>query len=241
MDLLRRGSSAFSDARMNDFCNLDASLCSYNKSNIPKAPLSLTHTMSSRSSSTLLQVRTGLEEPLLQQQTTTQHDDEDDNHPSEHHLATSAGCSYFLWDRVCLLLILPSLLCLQFAMALQYNALDDKQEQRSTCSTFDVGTAICLFVVTSYLYKQCLNDSEQQADSSHWPAVFHLLPEILVDIVLGMVLLVSVDAALTTLLWATLIMSLAVISSTARHLWNGVAHVLVKDEDNDDEKTLLLV
>ena len=141
-------------------------------------------------------------------------------------------------DRISLL-VLPLLLCLQFALALHYSC---------TTTAWEVSTGICLFVVISFLYKECLKDDdceEDEYEEDHNPAssssssnhrsllarlpspmqhVLHLLPEIVVDVVLGLVLFGSVDAGIRALFVSILILSLIVVVSTMRHIMWTAAH-----------------
>jgi len=140
------------------------------------------------------------------------------------------------------LLVLPLLLCLQFALALHYS---------STTKVWEVGRDIGFFVIFSFLYKEGLKDAECEDDKEdHNPAsgsgsnhhhhrslltrlprivqhVLHLLPEILVDVVLGLVLFGSVEAGARALLVSNLILILFVVAFTLRHgmmmLWTAAA------------------
>ena len=153
-----------------------------------------------------------LEEPLLR---TTSMQCAQQQSSDVTSSSSNLNCSW--WDHVCLLMVLPLLLCLQFCMALRYSS-----DVNNTLSARDVGFAIVIFVGVSYLYKQCLHANPHK--SFAYAPLILLLPEIMVDVVLGTVLFVSVDMGWTLLLWCALGLSMFVIASTLWYLCGETSH-----------------
>jgi len=184
----------------------------------------------------LLEAQTGLrllEEPLLND------DAYDDNEPSAGECdnvaesSSSSSCCFSFWDRLCLFVILPTLLGLQFAIALPYSTHSSSKRNAG----LEVAIAIGLFVLISYMYKQCLQDDSCLRLVARLPATLqafgHLVPEILVDLVLGVVLAVSVDAGLTALLASTLLLSLAVVAVSLHQLLQGASRTTAANDDDE--------
>jgi hypothetical protein len=162
---------------------------------------------------------------------------------------------FSLWDYLCLVIILPALLVVQFRMALRIS--------RTTTTGTGTGTGtdtgslhwlvvdkalplwivIALYVISALLYKICLQDlyrlrqriqiGNQTNDSTEpeptwgtllWTSCLRqlvlLLPEVLMDIVLGVVWYVSAEAAAVVLVWATILLSGLVILGSAYTLWH---------------------
>jgi hypothetical protein len=165
---------------------------------------------------------------------------------------------FSLWDYLCLVIILPTLLVVQFRMALRIS--------RSTTTTGTTGSTgsmhwlvvdkalplwivIALYVISALLYKICLQDlyrlrqrikiGKQNHDSTEpqqlacwWTFVWTscvqqlvlLLPEVLMDVVLGVVWCVSAEAAAVVLVWATILLSGLVVVGSAHTLWHYYHH-----------------
>lgn len=217
------------------------------------------------SSNPLLSVHTGLEEndldePLLE---LYDEDDEDDVAPMEFaprcfgsSHTSDVDPMFTLWDHLCLLLILPTLLSIQFGLAYprkatsHANAFDPDELRPAT-----VRTVIALYVVTSYMYKASLHDSRllswscweknyrnQSKWSPMWSSLLQqcllLLPEIGMDVVLGLVLVVSTTYAFQVLLMATIFLASAVILATAHILCCEAQEELPLSDDCDDDLDL---
>jgi hypothetical protein len=162
---------------------------------------------------------------------------------------------FSLWDYLCLVIILPILLGVQFRMALRIS--------RSTAATTSTGSmhwlvvdkalplwiVIALYVISALLYKICLQDlyrlrqrnknekqnhdsTELQEPACWWAFVWTsclqqlvlLLPEVLMDVVLGVVWCVSAEAAAVVLVWATILLSGLVVVGSAHTLWHYYRH-----------------
>jgi len=168
----------------------------------------------------LLEVHTGLllEEPLLLPEEREEYDEKEEQLEEATHMFSAC-------DHVCTIIILPSLMVLQFYMAFKMGEIDG-------LTHLIVLGVIGLFVITSYLYKLCLQDSRLLATNNVCcQQAIMLLPEIIMDIVLGLVLLVSAEIGFEFLLLATLALSSTVIVSTIHILCFERNQV----EENEDE------
>lgn len=168
----------------------------------------------------LLKAQTGLQEPLLSNDYIEQ-EPQDEISPTEQ----SASSPFWL-DHASFMLMLSKLLCWQFAMAIHCSSLMDEVY---LIPTYEVSTAICLFVVTSFVYKQCIANKMRNIPLVIQP-VLYLLPEIMADVIFATVLLVGMDVALTTLLASTLVVSLPAIGSALHDLCTSE----VSEEDREE-------
>ena len=108
------------------------------------------------------------------------------------------------WDHVILWFVLPSLLFVQFAISFLYSDETPHHLQWST-----VNWSIGLFVVASYLFRRTLQD--HCVGQVTLDALLFLLPEIIMDVLLGMVLFGYVEAAFLTMVFSTVLLSFYVV------------------------------
>lgn len=114
---------------------------------------------------------------------------------------------------------LPTLLFSQFGMAFMMH-----DESTATLSWTIVNLSIILWVVTTWLFRHACNDSKIKT-------IFILLmPEILMDVVLGLVLFNRVALGFMVLLVSMLCLSSFVVVSTAAFLYFG------KRDEQEEEK-----
>jgi hypothetical protein len=128
----------------------------------------------------------------------------------------------FSWfDHVVVWIILPSLLFLQFGMAFYMSNVEAVTGLRWSV----VNYSIVLFVITAVLYRQAAVDCK-------WTSSFIvLLPEILMDIILGMVLFDKIVAAFLFMLISMLCLAMFVVVCSIR-----VLIVLSVGNDDDEEE-----
>lgn len=148
----------------------------------------------------------------------------------EHHVSTiseeveeeeNSICSedFIMW------VILPSLLFSQFGMAFLMH------DARTTSLSFTVvNISIVLFVVTAWLYRHACADANIQT------IALLLLPEILMDVVLGLVLFNQVELGFLVLLVSMLCLSSFVVLSTATFLYCGRSESPTQAEADDEEE-----
>jgi len=154
-----------------------------------------------------LEVCTGLvlEDPLLQPE-----NDDEDEQGDEDAPTLSSGCGFG-----CMLLILPFLMLLQFNMSLQVSNTSGLSEQM-------VLGVIGIFVVASFTHKMFLLNENTPwllpPNSLYCHHFLMLLPEIIIDIILGLVLVFPVEIGFEALLLATLALSSVVFVKTIRIL-----------------------
>jgi hypothetical protein len=174
--------------------------------------------------------------------------------PSEDNEEEESVVLFSLWDYLCLVIILPTLLVVQFRMALRISRTGSAAT--TTTAGTDTGSlhwlvvdkalplwiVIALYVISALLYKICLQDlyrlrrikiGNPNHDSTGQPASWWtlvwtsclqqlvlLLPEVLMDLVLGVVWYVSAEAAAVVLVWATIVLSGLVIVGSVHTLWH---------------------
>jgi hypothetical protein len=126
---------------------------------------------------------------------------EDDNEESCQEAAEddSHWCNNFL-----ALVILPALLCLQFGMAFSMGHVQAETGLRWSV----VNYSIVMFVVIAALYRQTVQECKMTS------TVALLLPEIIMDIVLGIVLCDQIIPAFLLLLCSMLCLSIFVMASS---------------------------
>jgi hypothetical protein len=131
------------------------------------------------------------------------------------------GKKVFSWfDHVVVWIILPALLFLQFGMAFYMSNVEAVTGLRWSV----VNYSIVLFVVTAVLYRQAAVDCK-------WTSSFIiLLPEILMDVILGMVLFDKIVMAFLFMLISMLCLAMFVVVCSIRVL---VVLSLNKDDDDD--------
>jgi hypothetical protein len=136
--------------------------------------------------------------------------------------AGSNGKKVFSWfDHVVVWIILPALLFLQFGMAFYMSNVEAVTGLRWSV----VNYSIVLFVVTAVLYRQAAVDCK-------WTSSFMiLLPEILMDVILGMVLFDKIVMAFLFMLLSMLGLAMFVVVCSIR-----VLVVLSMDNGDDDEE-----
>jgi hypothetical protein len=167
-----------------------------------------------------ISAKTGLEEPLLagaadehEELVELVDDDEeneaaaqgDDDESPGGDLTITFGTS--CWDYVCIFLVVPSLLWLQFAVALNSGRAADL----TGCSVL---LTILLFTTAGYMYKCCLSDHDFSHRTLLAQQALLLLPEILMDVILMLVLLGPASMAFEALLYCTMALAFFVIIST---------------------------
>lgn len=163
-----------------------------------------------------------LKQPLLDLEDVaierTQHHRPKNELDVEHHVSSVAvqveeeleedrsACSedFIMW------VILPTLLFSQFGMAFLMH--DDRT---ATMSWTIVNLSIVLFVITAWLYRHACHDANIKT------IALLLLPEILMDVVLGLVLFDRVALGFMVLLISMLCLSSFVVVSTAIFLYFG--------------------
>lgn len=127
---------------------------------------------------------------------------------------------FSLFDRVVVWIILPALLFLQFGMAFYMSNV----EAVTGLHWSVVNYSIVLFVITAVLYRQAVVDCK-------WTSSFViLLPEILMDVILGMVLFDKIVMAFLFMLISMLGLAMFVVVCSIRIL---VASSMDKDDDDD--------
>ena len=158
------------------------------------------------------------------------HDDDDDDDDCYDNIHTATCCdSFILW------LVLPVLLFVQFGIAFR---LDQQQTAASSAHHYysihhlewsTVNYSILLFVLSSYLFRRTLQETESCCDSSVASATFmFLLPEIIMDILLAFVLFGQVVPAFLSMVVCTMGLSLyVVLQSFSTLVWEA--------RSNDDE------
>jgi hypothetical protein len=136
----------------------------------------------------------------------------------------------FSWfDHVVVWIILPALLFLQFGMAFYMSNVEAVTGLRWSV----VNYSIVLFVVTAVLYRQAAVDCK-------WTSSFAiLLPEILMDVILGMVLFDKIVMAFLFMLLSMLGLAMFVVVCSIRVL--VVLSMEDKDDDDDVEEKKLAV
>ena len=178
-----------------------------------------------------------LDTPLLDQ-TEVDYDDEDDLTlsevvPAEANATNLSSREGDLDDEETdasqeesiLWLVLTGLLVSQFGMAFSL-------QHQSTAFLATVFISIALFVVTAALYKDALNEH-----SSNRPSLCILLPELMVNIILGVVFFFKVDCGFFALLVSMVTLKCAVIFMTLQSLWKQRAsknRVDAKEETSSD-------
>ena len=117
--------------------------------------------------------------------------------------------------------LLPTLLFSQFGMAFLMN------DERTSCMSWSVvNLSIVLFVVTVWLYRHACNDANIKT------ICILLMPEILMDVVLGLVLFNRVALGFMALLVGMLCLSAFVVVSTAAFLYFGN-----REQEKEEVKT----
>lgn len=147
-----------------------------------------------------------LTEPLLTKEASSS--------STESSSSSSSVLQFTWWDHLCLLVILPMLLILQFTIGSNNN-----DNENNTMDLHTVYGIIVLFVITAYLYRSSLNDVS--ISNPYGMQILVLMPEILMDVILGIVLWKDADTAFMVLLVITLLLSGFVILTTLSVLCRG--------------------
>jgi len=149
------------------------------------------------------------QEPLLQlekdDEPPYEDDDDDDEEEEEEDAPLFSGRVL-----VCVQLILPLFMVFQFNIAFQMGQTVGAMTEQM------VMIVIGLFMIASYLYRICLQNSmrvQVTTDNFYCQQVTFLLPEIAIDIVLGLVFGLSAEIGFLALLFATVALSSFVIGS----------------------------
>lgn len=135
-------------------------------------------------------------------------DEEEDEEKGEPELAILRTC----WDYSSLCLVIPALLIIQFNVSLSVCP-------ESVLRPATVVWGVALFVSATFLYKFSLRPSDLRFFSTFTQQMVILLPEILMDVVLGLVLVTTSVVAFEALLWATIALSSLAIACTLRVLF----------------------
>jgi hypothetical protein len=180
-----------------------------------------------------ISAKTGLEEPLLagdkeQEDLVELVDDEEEEEQQDQQQQETTRIEFgtSCWDYVCIFLLVPGLLWLQFAVAFRTG----KAADLTVCS---VALTILLFTAASYMYKRCLSDHDFSNRTVAQRQLLLLLPEILMDVILGLVLLGPVSMAFEGLLYCTMALACFVIISTVITL-RGECSSSVEQEDEEE-------
>jgi hypothetical protein len=112
------------------------------------------------------------------------------------------------YDLFVLWLVLPTLLFLQFGIAFWFH--DGVSTTTHHLYWYTVNWSIVLFVVASYLFRRTLQDHRHERNIAVDTLLF-LLPEIIMDVLLGMVLFGLVEVAFLTMVASTVGLSLYVV------------------------------
>lgn len=126
--------------------------------------------------------------------------------------------SFIMW------VILPTLLFSQFGMAFLMH-----DERTATMSWTIVNLSIALFVITSWLYRHACKDANITT------VAIVLLPEIVMDVVLGLVLFNQVALGFMVLLVNMLFLSTFVVIASASFLYCGRKANAVSDKETREE------
>ena len=179
-----------------------------------------------------------LRKPLLdlQDAAALERSDNIDELDYEHHVSTVSteieeeeeASSSFCSEDFIMWVILPTLLFSQFGMAFLMHDV-----QTSSLSFAVVNVSIVLFVVTAWLYRHACADANVQT------IALLLLPEILMDVVLGLVLFNRVELGFMVLLMSMLCLSSFVVCSTATFLYCGRSVQQEENEQGEEEPTTL--
>lgn len=121
--------------------------------------------------------------------------------------------------------VLPTLLFSQFGMAFLMH------DERTACMSWTVvNLSIVLFVVTAWLYRHACTDANVKM------IAILLMPEILMDVVLGLVLFNRVALGFMVLLASMLCLSSFVVISTAAFLYFGKVDHEEEEEEKDERE-----
>jgi hypothetical protein len=107
-----------------------------------------------------------------------------------------------------------------------------KAADLTVCS---VALTILLFTAASYMYKRCLFDHDFSSRTVAQRQVLLLLPEILMDVILGLVLLGPASMAFEALLYCTMALAFFVIISTAITLQGECSSYSVVEQEDEVE------
>jgi hypothetical protein len=140
----------------------------------------------------------------------------DDDDESCQKAAAEDDCQWF--NNFVVLIILPALLFLQFGMAFS----DSPVEGTTGLQWSVVNSNIVMFVITAGLYRQAVQDFQMTCS-----VALLLLPEILMDAVLGLVLFGQVVPAFLLLISSMLCLAIFVVANSIR--------VLVCEKECDEE------
>jgi len=129
------------------------------------------------------------------------------------------------WDHCILWIVLPILLFVQFGIAYWFD-----RNQRLPWGV--VNASICLFVVASYLFRRTLTDRASVPFLQHERSMMaFLIPEVIMDVLLLLVLLGSVEWAFFCMVGSTVLLSLYVVVQSLCTLYESV----FESEEEDDD------
>ena len=155
------------------------------------------------------------DEPLQEISVTKLNDD--------NEAATTTPAAASVYEDPAISLIYAGLLASQFGMAWGMQHL-------STAFGFIVMCSICLFLVSAALYK----DSLATRSNSNSSSLCVLLPEVMVNIIIGVIYFGQVEWGFFTLLGCMIVLKMAVIVMTLMELFNGSA---ADDEQEEEQET----
>lgn len=174
-----------------------------------------------------INAKTGLETPLLSEEQEGLVEIVDDEIDEEEGSPVLLEFGTSCWDYVCILFVVPGLLLLQFVIAFHSGKPSD-------LTLSSVLLTIVLFTAASFMYKCCLGDHDFSEQSLVVRQITLLLPEILMDVVLGIVLFGPASSAFEALLYCTMLLAIFVITSTISTL-RTECFGEDGDDDHDDE------
>lgn len=176
---------------------------------------------------------TGLEAPLIPAEEREELVELVDDEDEEQQITEFFGSC---WDYSCLFFIMPTLLLIQFYVAFRV-------ESHTNISQNAVAFTIFLFMAASYMYKTCIQQDHNEWMQQRRPSAQQLIllaPEILMDIVLGVVLVSSVAHAFEALLYATMALAIVVILSTGSTLYKEFCAGAAEDDDDEENEATAL-
>jgi hypothetical protein len=151
-------------------------------------------------------------------------EDDDDDEAGSNSKNGEDGKAFSWFDHVVVWIILPALLFLQFGMAFFMSDVEVVTGLRWSV----VNYSILLFVATSVLYRQAAVDCK-------WTSSFIiLLPEIIMDVILGLVLFDKIVMAFLFMLVSMLGLAIFVVVCSIRIL--VLSSMNNGDDEDDDEE-----
>jgi hypothetical protein len=173
-------------------------------------------------------------------------DDED-----EDDLDQWCGCdvhSTTCCDTIILWLVLPALLFVQFGIAFTLDSttpVDAFYHNHSSMVSLEWSTvnySIFLFVLSSYLFRQTLQEMccyRSSSNSSSCCTFWFLLPEIIMDLLLALILFGAVVPAFLIMVLSTMALSGYTVVCSVTTLCETSSPSLLYEEEEEDEESLV--